>query len=58
MLEGCRVALEETQPQGEPQQQTKQTQEAEQIKEIEQAPQPQLCRSGCTRTKATPRPET
>ena len=43
MLEGRRVDLEETKPQGEPQQQT---QEAEQTEETKQAPQPQLCRSG------------
>ena len=64
MLEGRRVILEESQPQGEPQQQTqlaeqsKQTQEAEQTEETEQAPQPQLRRSGHTRTQVTPRLET
>ena len=50
MLKGCRVALEETQPQGEPQQQIEQAQEAEQTEETEQAPQPQLHRSSRTRT--------
>ena len=38
MLEGWRVVLEETQPQGEPQQQTEQTEQLEQIEETEQAP--------------------
>ena len=40
MLEGRCVAIEETQPQGEPQQRTEQTQEVEQTEETEQAPQP------------------
>ena len=38
MLEGRRVALQETQPQGEPQQQTEQAQEGEPTEETEQAP--------------------
>ena len=56
MLEGRRVALEETQPQGEPQQQTEQAQEGERIEETEQAPQ--LRRSSRTQTQVTSRPET
>ena len=56
MLEGHHVALEETQPQGEPQS-AEQTQEGEQAKETEQAPQPQLCRSSRTRALVTPRSE-
>jgi len=39
MLEGHHVALEETRPHGEPQQQTEHTQEAEQTEETEQASQ-------------------
>ena len=56
MLEGRRVVWEETQPQGEPQQQTEQAQEGERIEETEQAPQ--LRRSSRTHTQVTPRPET
>ena len=40
MLERRYVVLVESQPQGEPIEQTEQTQEAEQTKETEQAPQP------------------
>ena len=65
MLEGQRVTLEETQPQGEtieqqtqPVEQSEDTQQAKQIEETEQAPQPQLRCSGRTRAQVTPRPET
>ena len=59
MLGGRCVSLEESRPQGEPQQQTlppvqsEDTQQAEQVEqteETEQAPQPQLRCSGHTRT--------
>ena len=56
MLEGRRVALEETQPQGEPQQQIEQAREGEPVEETEQAPQ--LHCSSRTHTQVTPRPET
>ena len=61
MIEGWRVAIDESQSQGESQQQpqpAEQTQEGEQAKETKQAPQPQLCHSGCTHALVTPRSET
>ena len=61
MVGGWRVAIDESQPQGESQQQSQpaeQTQEGEQAEETEQAPQPQLRRSSRTRALVTPRPET
>ena len=61
MVGGWRVAIDESQPQGESQQQpqpAEQTQEGEQAKETKQAPQPQLCRSGHTHAPVTPRSET
>ena len=58
MLEGRRVALEEPQPQGEPQlaEQTREGEWPEQAEETEQAPQ--LHRSSRTHTQVTPRAET
>ena len=61
MVGGRRVAIDESQPQGESQQQpqpAEQTQEGEQAEETEQAPQPQLRRSGHTHAPVTPRLET
>ena len=61
MVGGRRVAIDESQSQGEPQQQTslaEQTQEAKQAKETEHAPQPQLRRSSRIRAVVTPRPDT
>ena len=64
MVGGRLVAIDESQPQGESQQepqpaeQTKQAQEGEQAEEIEPAPKPQLHRSGCTCALVTSRPET
>ena len=61
MVAGRQVVLDESQPQGESQQEpqpTEQTQEGQQAKEIEQAPQPQLRRSGRTCAPVTPRADT
>ena len=68
MMQGRRLPIMEPQPQGEsqqePQQQpplakpTEQTQEGQQDEETEQAPQPQLRRSGRTRAPVTPRADT
>ena len=61
MVAGQRLAIDESQPQGESQQQpqlVEQTQEGEQAEETEQAPQPQLRRSSRTRALVTPRLET
>ena len=57
MVAGWQVVLDESQPQGEPQV-VEHTQEGQQAKEIEQAPQPQLRRSGRTRALVTPRADT
>ena len=59
MVGGWRVAIDESQHQGESQQEpqpAEQTQEGEQAEEIEQAPQ--LHRFSCTRTQVAPRLET
>ena len=61
MVGGRRVAIDESQPQGESQHQqqpAQQTQKGEHAKETKQAPQPQLRRSGRTRAPVTPRSET
>ena len=61
MVGGRRMAIDESQPQGESQQQpqsAEQTREGEQAEEIEQAPQPQLHRSSHTHAPVTPRSET
>ena len=59
MVGGRRVAIDESQPQGESQQElwpVEQTLEGEQAEEIE--PAPQLHRSSRTHTQVTPRAET
>ena len=61
MVGGWRVAIDESQPQGESQQQSQpaeQTQEGEQAEETEQAPQPQLRHSSRTYAPVTSRANT